>query len=441
MMEKIKLLRYNTGNDKKVFLQFKDDFDAVIFNASIVAHSRNAIADLVSVHMNKYIVDPQTYILQHDISVIANSKGVLKESVRKYFEQLPSFLMESISFGKNQFSIDEIDAHLTELVEKVYDFQVSYINQVMKDKEYNKYLEFLDISPKPKLVIAPYFMLKAQYDSIERQKWIELNRKSLMQMMERSIDFSVATQLVLDTDVLKNLDVDEIVSAYNITGYDYIFIWINDFIPIKAKEEYQEKFVELIRKLNAIGKCPIMAYGGYDSIMLCHENSPVKLYGVAQSVGYGEARQITPVGGGLPVNKYYFYPLHQRLLFRDAAAILYEQGYFQKNKKVAAEEYHKYICDCSQCVEIIKNDINNFGLYNESIPFVTRNNIKRNRPTPDAALKADIHFMNSKVKEWESLGKKEFKSLVNEYRESFIKYLKETKEQSTWWNLICQEIE
>ena len=39
MMEKIKLLRYNTGNDKKVFLQFKDDFDAVIFNASLVVCS------------------------------------------------------------------------------------------------------------------------------------------------------------------------------------------------------------------------------------------------------------------------------------------------------------------------------------------------------------------------------------------------------------------
>ena len=114
MAEIIKLLRYNTGNDKKVFLQFKDSFDAVIFNASIVAHSRNAIADLVSVHMHKYIVDPQTYILQHDISAIANSKGVLKESVRKYFEQLPSFILDSISSGKNKFTIDEIRSNLSD---------------------------------------------------------------------------------------------------------------------------------------------------------------------------------------------------------------------------------------------------------------------------------------------------------------------------------------
>lgn len=441
MAEIIKLLRYNTGNDKKVFLQFKDSFDAVIFNASIVAHSRNAIADLVSVHMHKYIVDPQTYILQHDISAIANSKGVLKESVRKYFEQLPSFILDSISSGKNKFTIDEIRSNLSDLVGKVYDFQKSYINQVMEQKEYNKYLDFLDIAPKPKLVIAPYFMLRTQYGKEEQIEWLKLNRQALIETLNISNDFPVATQLVMDTDILDNLDVDEVVRLYNIDGYKYIFIWIDDFTPIKAKGKSQQAFINLIRELNKIGKCPIMSYGGYDSIMLCHNNAPIKLYGVAQSVGYGEARQITPVGGGLPVNKYYFYPLHQRLLFRDAAAILYQQGYFQKNKKVAAEEYHRYICDCAQCQEIIRNDINNFGMYNESIPFVTRNNIKRNRPTPDAALKADIHFMNSKVKEWHSLNNYEYVALVQEYRDAYIKYSDETKEQIMWWNLLCQKTE
>lgn len=441
MTEIIKLLRYNTGNDKKVFLQFKDDFDAVIFNASIVAHSRNAIADLVSVHMHKYIVDPQTYILQHNISNIANSKGVLKESVRKYFEQLPSFILESISSGRNEFTIDEIGNGLSELVEKVYEFQMSYINQVMEDKEYNKYLAFLNITPQPKLVVAPYFMLRSQYGREEHLQWLEINRKALMEMLRIAGTAPVATQLVMDTEVLNSMDIDEIVKTYNIEGYEYIFIWINDFIPSSAKAQYQKSFLELIEKLNKIGKKPIMSYGGYDSIILCHKDAPIRLYGVAQSVGYGEARQITPVGGGLPVNKYYFYPLHRRLLFREAAAILYQQGYFQKNKKVAADEYYQYICNCNQCREIIKNDINNFGKYNESIPFVTRNNIKRNRPTPDAALRADIHFMNSKVHEWTSLLEKEYNILIQEYRSAYAKYSHETKEQKMWWDLLCQKIE
>ena len=48
MADVLKLLRYNTGNDKKAFVEFKDEFDAVIFNASIVAYSGASIADIVS---------------------------------------------------------------------------------------------------------------------------------------------------------------------------------------------------------------------------------------------------------------------------------------------------------------------------------------------------------------------------------------------------------
>ena len=53
---------------------------------------------------------------------------------------------------------------------------------------------------------------------------------------------------------------------------------------------YSELFSKLLKALNNIGKKPIMAYGGYESIILCNTNSPARLYGVAQSVGYGEYR-------------------------------------------------------------------------------------------------------------------------------------------------------
>lgn len=70
----IRMLRYNTGTDKKAFIAFKNDFDAVIFNATIVAYSGSAIADLVSVHKNQYIIDPQTHILQHDIMALMSKE-------------------------------------------------------------------------------------------------------------------------------------------------------------------------------------------------------------------------------------------------------------------------------------------------------------------------------------------------------------------------------
>ena len=75
MDDVIRMLRYNTGTDKKAFVKFKNDFDAVIFNATIVAYSGAAVADLVSVHKNQYIIDPQTHILQHSVHAIMSKKS------------------------------------------------------------------------------------------------------------------------------------------------------------------------------------------------------------------------------------------------------------------------------------------------------------------------------------------------------------------------------
>ena len=76
-MDNLKLLRYNTGTDKQVLIQFKDEFSAVIFNATIVAYSRSAVADLVSVHKNLYIIDPQTHIYQQSIGFVAEKFQIL----------------------------------------------------------------------------------------------------------------------------------------------------------------------------------------------------------------------------------------------------------------------------------------------------------------------------------------------------------------------------
>ena len=73
------------------------------------------------------------------------------------------------------------------------------------------------------------------------------------------------------------------------------------------------------------------------------------MYGVAQSVGYGETRSVTPVGGGLPVNKYYFPPLHSRLPLSEVTTILKNKGYFSIDKAVASEDFYQNICSCTQC--------------------------------------------------------------------------------------------
>lgn len=414
----IRMLRYNTGTDKKAFVKFKNDFDAVIFNATIVAYSGAAIADLVSVHKNQYIIDPQTHILQHNVHAIMSKKPqngefCIKKSVRKYLEQLPSRVLEIVANERRPLSVTEIRDMVNDLTENVYEFETKYVDKFIEKKEYNKYLKYINAGPAPKVIIAPYFMLKKDMSDKECSEIFQLNRMYMERFLEihkaNKENWPTAAQLVMDKEILTDEKlIERIYESYKELEFEYFFIWINDFSSWDCSSEEKRCFYELLCLLNEMRKKPVMSYGGYDSIFLCNKEVKPRLYGVAQSVGYGEARAITPVGGGLPVNKYYFRPLHKRMRFDEALNILMDAGYFdaEKGNDEHAADYYENICDCDQCYEVIQNDINNFTAYNQSVPFIVKarfGDIKRNRPTQEATLIAAFHFLFSKKKEWQDV--------------------------------------
>ncbi len=432
----LKLLRYNTGNDKKVFIELKNKFNAVIFNATIVAHSGAAVADLVSVHQKQYIIDPQTHIFQHNIKALLSkttnddSNPKIKKSIAKYLDELPESLNSIITNDQRPLEPKDILPFIDELSKNVYKFETEYINKFIEEKEYDKYLEFANVRPEPNKIIAPYFMLKKEFSIEENENWLEINKECLKTFISNnSKNYTVAAQLVIEKDILKNKNLlEKIKDTYNIDGFEYLFVWIDDFSSFTANRELRGAFKNLLIAINSIGKKMVMAYGGYDSILLCNPDIKNRIYGVAQSVGYGESRSVTPVGGGFPVNKYYFLPLHQRLRFDEAARHLSMLGYFDKIKsnEEYANDYHKIICDCKQCHEIIDKNINNFKIYNESIPFIIKSrhgDIARYRPTTDATLITAKHFLYCKAQEWEDVNKKDLKDLITDLKSNYSKYV------------------
>ncbi len=451
----IRMLRYNTGNDKKAFVKFKDNFDAVIFNATIVAYSGSAVADLVSVHKNQYIIDPQTHIMQHDILAIMSkdkqsNNYSIKKSVRKYLEQLPKKVIEIIEKENRPLYSSEINDILDELIEKIYIFETEYVNSFIEQKEYDKYLKYAKIGPDPKVIIAPYFMLKREMENEDRNDIMKINKKCLEKYITYNANqkhrYDVAAQLVIDKEILKDDNLIELIKqTYNCDGYEYLFIWISDFSSFECTRHDKIAFRRLILELNNMGKKPLMSYGGYDSILLSHREIKARLYGVSQSVGYGEARAITPVGGGLPVNKYYFKPLHRRMRFDEALHILVNNGYFDEAKTnfEHAKDYYLNICDCEQCKEIIKDNIDNFQIYNDSVPYVVKaryGEIMRNRPTTEATLVAAFHFLYSKTDEWDEVKRLDLKELRKTLIENFKQYAsdKELININEWCDIFAK---
>lgn len=442
--ETLKILRYNTGTDKKAFVQFKNFFDAAIFNATIVAHSGASVADLISMHSRRYIIDPQTHIFQQDVSAYTTENKKthipsIKQSVLKYLRQMPEAITNTIIQEKKMPSTVCLEQNLDSLVECVYKFQVEYVNSFIQKKEYDKYLKFANMGPKPRLVIAPYFMFKTGYSSAEQEMWLNFNRTCLNKtILLAQGKEEIAAQLVLEKGVLSEEFIAHVITTYDVSGYDYIFIWVDDFNSFTDSTKHNTLFAQLIQALNGIGKKPIMAYGGYESIVLCNEQSPCRLYGVAQSVGYGEYRPITPVGGGMPVNKYYFPPTHIRMRFDDVARILLVQGYFNEDRTAQehAQNFYNNICDCQTCHEVIGDDIHQFSTYNDSTPYEVKTKygvLSKNRPTMDASLIAALHFLHCKVAEWKFVEENDFATVISDLESQYDRYQPDLSQKIKKW--------
>ena len=75
---------------------------------------------------------------------------------------MPAALADKILKLHQKPEPELIAQNLDALVECVYAFQTEFVNTFIVQKEYDKYLKFANMGPRPKLVIAPYFMIKSE---------------------------------------------------------------------------------------------------------------------------------------------------------------------------------------------------------------------------------------------------------------------------------------
>ncbi len=158
------------------------------------------------------------------------------------------------------------------------------------------------------------------------------------------------------------------------------------------------------------------SHGGYLSILLCHSEAGNLLDGVGHSVNYGESRSVVPVGGGIPMARFYFPSVHSRLRFGDAVGIVYPLDWLSSQ-----ESYRDNICRCAQCTELIqnKNTINEvFLAYGESNPVTFRRRsgtiVSLEYPTSEAKRLAARHYLFNKAKEFLDIQEKSLSELLGE---------------------------
>jgi hypothetical protein len=198
-------------------------------------------------------------------------------------------------------------------------------------------------------------------------------------------------------------------------------IWVDGFDEHDASVDELQGFINLLTGLK--GRPVYNMYVGYFSILITNKYIGL-LNGVSHGMEYGESRAVYPVGGGLPVSKYYYMPLHRRIDFTKAFYLLSHLG-ISLDKLGDFNKYYKEICGCKQCKDVIKDNMSNFTSF-ESTEFyeIKRNNLTTRRKKASSGTKENClyHFLLCKKQEFAWAHKHQIDDLVSKLIEEKEKY-------------------
>ncbi len=450
-------LRYGTNAGQKYFhtKDFESLYDAVVINANMIAFSPAALANfVVKKTTNKpFFIDPITHAFQHNQSFICDKSGIkIKKSILKlidaYGKNLKNKVCTESDIGylpkKRLFPIDIDKNFIESFTQNVLDFQ----KNISKEKKVDSYKDYIDFANQedsslqietrlePEFFVAPYFYL-------DDMDWLDKNIRMLNKSKEIESEKEIFAQIVIDKKIIEKAtmsddnDFNQIIDCYKECSADGFLVWIDDYSEHHEIAENLNKYAQFLKRIKNGSKKKIYSlYGSYFSIMLTHPEIGI-LDGVCHGLEYGESRAVVPVGGGIPMAKYYFHPLHKRI---DEG----EMFNFLITKKVT--NFCKDICDCNVCKTLMNsNDFEerfneNFGNTKEArIKMRNGGFITRHYPSTKTKDNSLRHYLLMKYKEFNEINynkldtiKDQFVNNYNEYKKYFnssdTKHLVEWKE-------------
>lgn len=407
------IVRYGTSADQKYISgNFKDHYNVLALNANAVVHTPAAIAKFISEKIpgKDYFIDPMTHAFQHKIDHIQKkdtkekkNNSEIKSSISKLVEQFGDPVSSKVA-AKASIKPADITSHIKSFCKNVSEFQLNYLSRFYKTKETEKYIKFLEKKGmglslrEPKFIIAPYFYLAPNAFSI----WLQINIDCFYQVKKLYPSKEVVMEIVLDRRILEHpYRTDLINSLKSLTVKpDFILLWIDDHKEHEMPEDYLESYINFVNELGQVSPV-INLFGSFFSVIVARTNIAPKLVGVGHGPEYGESRGVVPVGGGIPVSKFYLPSLHRRLNFRDAVSAIQSLGCFKSKDK-----FFNVICDCLQCSTTIKvspeKDFEHYGKTNKKEVKTKTGSVTKAYPTSGSKDLCVRHYMHTKKREYTS---------------------------------------
>lgn len=427
------IFHYNTHSEQKYFLgpKHRKLYDIIALNGNIVSHTPSGVAAFLATAAKEFYIDPQTHAFQHSTSNLKRDKtddkgkktgeSEFKPSVEKLAkERLGKPFYDVILNDKPIRTTVFLDERgeikkkvIEEICNNVINFQVEFLNSELNEEE----REFMEEGANlcPGIVIAPYFY----FSSHNIKEWLKINIACCKQTKLLHKDNPIYLSLVISKDLLFKNSSQVLFEAIEEIKPDGILLWIDEHVEEELTEFEIFNFIEFLKNLRNYTGNIFNSHGGYLSTLLCHPKIRL-LDALGHSANYGESRSVIPIGGGIPMARFYFPSIHSRLRFGDALAVIHANQWLS-----SIESYAAGVCKCAQCRELTesKDSLDEaFMTYGESKPvtFSRRNTIvELNYPTKVAKQAAARHYLYNKAHELTEIKEKNLEILLNELDVAF----------------------
>jgi hypothetical protein len=180
-------------------------------------------------------------------------------------------------------------------------------------------------------------------------------------------------------------------------------------------------------------------HGGYFSVLAAGVLGDSAMSGVAHGPEFGEHRSVIPVGGGIPIARYYVPQLHARMRYRDTLRLLRAKGWLRD-----AETFHGSVCDCNECRRTISGDIANFRAFGvgEVKPVRRGTGIARiEYPTEETKKRCLRHYLQRKAIEYQFAATANAEQIREDLREGVREFeevagLEQVAHLDVWNNVL-----
>jgi hypothetical protein len=377
-------LRFGLQRDKETIRNLQEKLDGLVIPAHILAYQVDVTAVFVSSFSDMpFIIDPMTYLLQHQEGNLTNDAGDLRASIAKMCDEYDFDISKELT-GKRQLRPSNIP-NAKHFCNRVYDYQNSVEEKANTKKAIKKYLDRYGKgnSFTPRFIISPYF----KFDSIS-DPWymLSLNMGKVMQTIcsEKKDGLDAGVIIFLSANNLDDGDIEKIASDYE--SFSHIILWFDGFDEMDIQPATIVNARKIVSKLSGFAEVEIL-YSGFLLMTTAAEGAKAVSHGLtySQHKSFG----VTPGGGGMPER--YYIPK-----FRAFRSLSQTDNIFHMRQEL--------MCNCPVCDELLQGNPDNIVLF------------------ADEPEKLREHFINVRRQEADDMESFNRQSLVTELRSVYDTY-------------------